>query len=36
MVYNKDPSNIYDATNGTRSKGYIYWSNKGEFTGGGL
>ncbi|HUT25598.1 MAG TPA: prepilin-type N-terminal cleavage/methylation domain-containing protein [Sumerlaeia bacterium] len=32
MVYYKDPSNIYDATNGTRSKGYIYRSNKGEFT----
>ena len=31
MAVNKDPSNIYDATNGTKSYGAIHLTNKGFF-----
>ena len=35
-VVTKNLSNIYDATNGTMSRGFIYRTNKGGFTGSGL
>lgn len=36
MHSQKDPQNVYDATNGTISIGMIWWTNKGNFDGSKL
>ena len=33
MVNSNEPNNVYDSTNGTKSYGIIYWTNKGRYLG---
>ena len=33
MVNSNEPNNVYDSTNGTKSVGIIYWTNKGRYLG---